>query len=63
MVGREVEWFGWMLCVTLVGIPLGLALVLNAQCAQLAIRTEKNTREARDLLRQMTDTPPSSASR
>ena len=37
------EWMGWIICCTIIGIPIGLGLVLLAQVVRLLIEIEKNT--------------------
>jgi len=33
------EWLGWILCITIIGIPFGLGLVLVSQSAHLQIKS------------------------
>jgi len=44
------EWVGWILCITIVGIPIGLGLVLISQYIRLTIEIENNTRKTNELL-------------
>lgn len=46
------EWVGWIICITIIGIPFGLALILAGQSARVLIEIEKNTSETRMLLKQ-----------
>lgn len=39
-----VETFGFVICITIILIPLGMLLVLVAQNIKVNIQTEKNTR-------------------
>lgn len=45
------EWLGWIICITIIGIPVGLSLVLAAQSIRVLIEIEKNTSETRNLLK------------
>lgn len=40
------EWLGWVVCLTIIGIPVGLGLVLSSQAARILVDIEANTREA-----------------
>lgn len=44
------EWFGWVLCITIIGIPFGLGLVLASQAVRLLIEIEKQTRKTNSML-------------
>ncbi len=44
------EWLGWIICITIIGIPIGFGLVLSAQTVRLLINIEDNTRQATKLL-------------
>ncbi|MDE3032325.1 MAG: hypothetical protein KGI56_01550 [Acidobacteriota bacterium] len=46
------EWWGWILCLTIIGIPLGLGLVLGSQAARVLVDIEANTRVAANQLSQ-----------
>ncbi len=46
------EWVGWIICITIIGLPIGLAFVLAAQSARVLIEIEKNTAETRNLVKQ-----------
>lgn len=47
-----IEVFGWIVCVTIIGIPLGLILVLGSQAARVLLDIEANTRLAANQGRQ-----------
>ncbi|GEM_PF-3573950 len=44
------EWIGWVLCFTIVGIPIGLGFVLASQLSRVFIKIEDNTHQALKLL-------------
>jgi len=46
------EWVGWIICITIIGLPIGLAFVLAAQSARVLIEIEKNTAETRSSVKQ-----------
>ena len=43
-MSKFIEIVGWILCLTIVLIPFGLALVLNAQFVLVGLEIENNTR-------------------
>jgi hypothetical protein len=50
-----VEIFGFVICITIILIPVGILLILNAQHVMVHIKTEKNTRETNILLQKLLD--------
>lgn len=52
-VSTFIEWFGWILCITIIGIPIGLGLVLSSQAAGVLIQIENNTGQATELLKSL----------
>lgn len=47
------EYLGWIICISLIGIPIGLTMVLTAQCVRLFIEIEKNTAGSKKLLEEL----------
>jgi len=45
------EWLGWIICFTIIGIPIGLGLVLIAQLSRVFIQIEANTNQSLNLLK------------
>jgi hypothetical protein len=39
------EWLGWILCFTIIGIPIGLGFVLASQLSRVFIQIEANTHQ------------------
>ena len=46
MIAKIVEVIGWLLCLTIIFIPFGLAMVLYAQTVLVFVSTEDNTRRS-----------------
>ncbi|MBC2719703.1 MAG: hypothetical protein HGJ96_08955 [Desulfobacteraceae bacterium] len=45
------EYLGWILCFTIIGIPIGLVLVLASQLSNVLIKIEANTSGTLTLLK------------
>jgi hypothetical protein len=45
------EWLGWILCFSIIGIPIGIGLVLLSQLSRVFIQIEENTSQTLKLLK------------
>lgn len=60
---KLVEIAGWILCITIIFLPLGLWMVLYSQTVLVQVQTENNTRKALSILERIASrTGPSGAS-
>jgi len=47
------ETFGFILCISIIGIPLGILLIMQAQKEKVNIEIEKNTSQTNEILNSM----------